>query len=82
MRQMTTSTLFSPCTARCAAQAADQEALLAPFNSLLFTAEGRALLDANLRTQTDIYLNSTQADKIASGTILILPAVPAPAPAA
>jgi outer membrane autotransporter protein len=65
------------CTGQCALQAADQERLLAPFNSLLFTAEGRALLDANLQTQVDIYLNSTQAEKIASGTILILPAVPA-----
>jgi outer membrane autotransporter protein len=65
------------CTGQCALQAADQEALLAPFNSLLFSAEGRALLDANLAKQVDIYLNSTQAEKIASGTILILPAVPA-----
>jgi outer membrane autotransporter protein len=65
------------CTGQCALQAADQERLLAPFNGLLSTAEGRALLDANLQKQVDIYLNSTQADKIASGTILILPAVPA-----
>lgn len=69
--------LAQSCTGRCADQAADQEALLAPFNSLPFTAEGRALLDANLQKQVDIYLNSTQAEKIASGTILILPAVPA-----
>jgi outer membrane autotransporter protein len=69
--------LAQTCTGQCALQAADQERLLAPFNSLLLSAEGRALLDANLQKQVDIYLNSTQADKIASGTILILPAVPA-----
>jgi len=65
------------CNALCQAQTADQAALLATFNALPSTAEGRALLDANLAKENDIYLNSTQADKIASGTILILPAVPA-----
>lgn len=65
------------CTVQCALQAADQEALLAPFNSLLFTPQGQALLDANLQKENEIYLNSTQADKIASGTILIVSAVPA-----
>ncbi|UYO51917.1 phosphatase PAP2 family protein [Rhodopseudomonas palustris] len=65
------------CTGICALQAADQEALLAPFNSLPSTAQGRAVLDANLAKQVEIYLNSTQAEKIAAGTVLILPAVPA-----
>ncbi|AVT81744.1 autotransporter domain-containing protein [Rhodopseudomonas palustris] len=65
------------CTGICALQAADQEALLAPFNSLPATAQGRAVLDANLAKQVEIYLNSTQAEKIAAGTVLILPAVPA-----
>lgn len=65
------------CTGRCAAQTADQEALLAIFNALLGSDQGHTLLDANLAKENNIYMNSTQADKIASGTILILPAVPA-----
>lgn len=65
------------CNSLCLQQAADQEALLAQFNTLLSSAEGRALLDANLRKQNEIYLNSSQADKVASATILIIPAVPA-----
>jgi outer membrane autotransporter protein len=73
----TDAAIAENCTGLCALQAADQEALLAPFNSLLSIAEGRALLDANLQAQNNIYLNSTQADRVASGTILIVPAVPA-----
>ena len=69
--------LAQTCTGPCAQQAADQEALLAPFNTLLHTLSGQAVLDANLQAEEQIYLNSTQADKIASGTILILPLVPA-----
>jgi outer membrane autotransporter protein len=63
--------------AQCTGQCADQATLLAPFNALLDTPAGVAVLDANLQIQNDIYLGSTQAQKIAAGTILILPAVPA-----
>jgi len=65
------------CTGLCPAQTADQEALLAPFNTLLTVPGGPALLAANLQTENYIYLNSTQAQKIASGTILIVDAIPA-----
>ena len=65
------------CDAHCTQQAADQETLLKPFNDLLSTQAGKDLLTANLQKEVDIYLNSTQADKIASGTILITSAVPA-----
>ena len=68
--------LAQTCTGPCAQQA-DQEALLAPFNALLHTLPGQAVLDANLQAEEQIYLNSTQADKIASGTILIIPAIAA-----
>ena len=64
-------------SAQCTGQCADQESLLAPFNALLDTPAGIAVLDANLQIQNDIYLNSTQAQKIAAGPILILSAVPA-----
>ena len=60
------------CTGRCPAQAADQELLLSPFNTLMSSAAGRAALAANLQTENSIYLNSTQAEKIASGTVFIL----------
>ena len=63
--------------AQCSGQCADQAALLAPFNALLDTPAGLAVLDANLQIQNDIYLNATQAQRIAAGPILILPAVPA-----
>ena len=66
------------CTGQCATlQAADQEALLSPFNSLLDSPAGMALLMANLQTEENIYLNSTQAEKIASGTVLIIQDIPA-----
>jgi subtilase-type serine protease len=52
-------------------QIQQQEALLAPFNALLGSAAGQAVLTANLQTINAIYLNSTQAQKIASGTVLI-----------
>ena len=66
---------FAQCTtvitALCSAQAADQENLLAPFNALVGSPVGAAVLNANLQTQDAIYLNSTQAQKVASGTVLI-----------
>src|ERR1700742_3118733 len=67
----------APALADCIGQCADQASLLAPFNALLDTPAGTAVLDANLQTQTNIYLNATQAQKIAAGPILILPALAA-----
>jgi subtilase-type serine protease len=61
----------------CTGQCADQAALLSTFNNLTLTAAGRALLDANLATENNIYLNSTQAEKIAAGTILMVDSIPA-----
>ena len=58
-------------TALCSAQAADQDVLLAPFSALPGSPAGVAVLDENLQTQNAIYLNSTQAQKVASGTVLI-----------
>ena len=58
-------------------QVTDQETLLAPFNDLLNTPAGQAVLTANLQTINAIYLNSTQAQKIASGTVLIPQDIPA-----
>ena len=58
-------------------QTADQEKLLSPFNTLLGTPAGWPLLNTNLQTENNIYLNSTQAQKIASGTVLVVSAVPA-----
>ena len=52
-------------------QVTDQEFLLAPFNLLRDTPAGLAFLNANLATENDIYLNSTEAEKIAAGTALI-----------
>jgi autotransporter-associated beta strand protein len=72
------SAFAQSCTGQCATlQAADQEALLSPFNSLLDSPAGMALLMANLQAEENIYLNSTQAEKIASGTVLIVPDIPA-----
>lgn len=65
------------CSGPCVLQVADQASLLAPFKNLLSSPEGRTLLDVNLQKQNDIYLNSTQAEKISAGTILIPTAVPA-----
>jgi autotransporter-associated beta strand protein len=53
-------------------QAADQEALLLPFASLLNTPAGQALLAANLQTEESIYLNSTQAQKVTAATVAII----------
>lgn len=60
------------CNAQCAAQTADQEALLSPFNALLDTPAGRAVLAANLQTEESIYLNSTQAQKVTAGAVAII----------
>src|SRR5271170_3948667 len=62
---------FAQCVGLCPAQTADQEFLLSPFNSLLSSPAGVAVLTANLQTENNIYLNSTQAEKIAAGTALI-----------
>jgi autotransporter-associated beta strand protein len=66
---------FAQCTTvvtpLCSAQALDQENLLSPFNLLLNTPAGVAVLNANLQAEDTIYLNSTQAQKISSGTVLI-----------
>ncbi len=60
---------FAQCTGSCAvAQVTEQEFLLSPFNSLLSSPAGIAVLNTNLATENGIYLNSTQAEKIASGT--------------
>ena len=65
------------CGSVTACQIQQQETLLAPFNALLGTPAGQAVLTANLQTINAIYLNSTQAQKIASGTVLIQQAIPA-----
>ncbi|MDR3536168.1 MAG: autotransporter domain-containing protein [Acetobacteraceae bacterium] len=66
------------CTGQCAAQqVSDQENLLSAFNALPGSAAGQALISANLQTEESIYLNSTQAQKIASGTVFILNLIPA-----
>ena len=52
-------------------QVTGQELLLVPFNLLRDTTAGLAFLNANLNTENAIYLNSTQAEKIAAGTVLI-----------
>jgi subtilase-type serine protease len=68
---------FAQCTGPCPAQTAEQTFLLSPFNSLLSSPAGVAALTANLQTENNIYLNSTQAEKVASGTALILQVLPA-----
>ena len=63
--------------AQCApAQCADQATLLSPFLSLLNTPEGVALLNANLQTEENIYLNSTQARKVIAATNVLVPFIP------
>jgi hypothetical protein len=71
------SAFAQSCTGQCALQAADQEVLLSPFNALKSSPEGQAVLDKNLQVENDIYRYSTQDQKIASGTILIVPLIPA-----
>jgi len=61
----------------CVGQCADQAALLAPFNALLSSSDGQKVLDANLQTEEDIYANATRAEKVASGTILVVPDISA-----
>ncbi len=61
------------CTGLVACQSLDQENLLAYFNTLRSVPGGQALLDANMKTEESIYLNANQAQKIASGTVFILP---------
>jgi outer membrane autotransporter protein len=61
-----------PATVLCNEQAAGEAALLLPFNSLPDTAAGMAVLRASLQTEESIYLNSTQAQKIAAGTAFII----------
>ncbi len=65
------------CTGQCVLQAADQEVLLSPFNALKSSLAGQAVLDKNLQVENDIYRYSTQDQKISSGTILIVPLIPA-----
>ncbi|HTI80320.1 MAG TPA: autotransporter domain-containing protein, partial [Acetobacteraceae bacterium] len=65
------------CSSVTACQTEQQEALLAPLNTLLGTQAGQSVLSANLQSINAIYLNSTQAQKIASGTVLIPQAIPA-----
>jgi hypothetical protein len=60
------------CSGLAACQATDQARLLGPFNALLGSPAGAAVLATNLQTQNAIYLNSTQAQKVASGTVLIV----------
>ncbi len=69
---------FAQCVSSlCASQTLDQENLLGYFNTLLTVPGGRALLNASLQVEENIYLNATQAQKIAAGTIFVLPFVPA-----
>ena len=58
--------------ARAECQIADQETLLGYFNTLPSLTGGAALVTANLQTEENIYLNSTQQQKIASGTVFIV----------
>ncbi len=67
---------YAQCDTLCLAQANDQEMLLAPFTTLLTTPGGPALLAANFQTENDIYLTSTQAQKIAAGTAFIIGTTP------
>ena len=68
----------APCTsALCLQQTQDQENLLSLFNNLGSSSAGQALLSANLLTEENIYINATQAQKIASGTVFIIQDVPA-----
>ena len=69
-----TGTLSVAALAAC--QAADQEALLAPFTTLLSSPAGVALLNANLQTEENIYLNSTQAQKIQAAENSLIEYVP------
>ena len=64
------------CSGLAACQVTDQERLLGTFNALLGSPEGVAVLATNLQTQNSIYLNSTQAQKITSGTVLIVQYIP------
>ena len=70
---------FAQCTTvvtpLCSAQATYEINLLSPFNQLLSSPAGVAALNANLQTENNIYLNSTQAQKISSGTVLIAPQI-------
>jgi autotransporter-associated beta strand protein len=63
----------------CTGQCADQFTLLSPFNSLWTsgTTEDKAVLDANLQAEEDIYANASRAEKAASGTILVIPDISA-----
>jgi subtilase-type serine protease len=71
----TTAASAQTCTGQCA----DQATLLAPFNSLWTsgTSEDKAVLDANLLAEENIYLNATKAEKAASATILVAPDISA-----
>ena len=63
----------------CSGQCADQAALLAPFNSLWNSSNpaDMAVLEKNLQEEEQIYLSSSQDQKIASGTILVVPDISA-----
>ncbi len=61
----------------CTGQCADLGVLLSPFTSLLRTQGGLALLNANLQAEENIYLNSTQAQKVTAATNVLLPYMPA-----
>jgi len=66
------------CTASLATcQGLDQENLLGYFNTLPSIAGGSALLDANMRTEEAIYLGASQSQKVAAGTVFIIPLLPA-----
>ena len=58
--------------ARVECQIADQKTLLGYSNTLPGLTGGAALVTANLQTEENIYLNSTQQQKIASGTVFII----------
>ena len=49
-----------------------RKTLLGYFNTLPSLTGGAALVTANLQTEENIYLNSTQQQKIASGTVFIV----------
>ncbi len=55
-------------SAQTCAQCTDQVNLLSPFTTLLSSPAGLALLNANLQTEQNIYLNASQARKIVAAT--------------
>ena len=65
-----------PAVAQCTGLCADQAGLLSAFTALPNSPAGQALLNANLQTEENIYLNSTQAQKVVGALDFIVQDVP------